>query len=168
MTDNDIKSVCEKIESLHEKILKSKFAETVTESEMLSLILAVRGLKNQKAVIDDACVFLEEQRKCSHQEHEKQMEMLKKIEEQIPLAIARAREEAIEEFAKELTERFKQREQEKQCSWCKHSTVWGKRSNTCDMDNGNGRVRCFFYDRWESCVDNIIDNLVKEMTNNRF
>lgn len=52
MTDNDIKIVCEKIESLHEKILKSKFAETVTESEMLSLILAVNELNSQTAEIE--------------------------------------------------------------------------------------------------------------------
>lgn len=106
MTDNDIKTICEKIESLHEKILKSKFAETVTESEMLSLILAVRELNNQKAEIDSACVFLEEQRKHSHQEHEKQMEILKQIEHQIPLAIARARNEAIKEFAARLLDEY--------------------------------------------------------------
>lgn len=52
MTDNEIKVVREKIESLHDKILKSKFAETVTESEMLSLIFAVRGLNDQKAEIE--------------------------------------------------------------------------------------------------------------------
>ena len=52
MTDNEIKVVSEKIESLHDKILKSKFAETVTESEMLSLIFAVRGLNDQKAEIE--------------------------------------------------------------------------------------------------------------------
>ena len=51
MSDNDIKTICEKIGSLQEKILKSKFAETVTESEMLCLILAVRGLNDQKAEI---------------------------------------------------------------------------------------------------------------------
>lgn len=53
MTDNEIKVVSEKIESLHDKILKSKFAETVTESEMLSLIFAVRGLNEQKAEIEE-------------------------------------------------------------------------------------------------------------------
>jgi hypothetical protein len=106
MTDNDIKIVCDKIDSLHEKILKSKFAETVTESEMLSLTLAVRGLNDQKAEIDSARVFLEEQRKCSHQEHEEQMKMLKEIEEQIPLALARARTEAIKEFAERLKGHF--------------------------------------------------------------
>lgn len=52
MTDNDIKSICGRIESLHEKILKSKFAETVTESEMLSLVFAVRRLNDQKAEIE--------------------------------------------------------------------------------------------------------------------
>lgn len=52
MTDNDIKTICEKIESLHAKILKSKFAETVTESEVLSLILAVGELNRQKAEIE--------------------------------------------------------------------------------------------------------------------
>lgn len=106
MTDNDIKIVCEKIDSLHEKILKNKFAEIVTESEILSLILAVKELKRQKAEIDSACVFLEEQRKHSHQEHEKQMEMLEQIKEQIPLAIARARNEAIKEFAKRLLDEY--------------------------------------------------------------
>lgn len=106
MTDNDIKIICEKIDSLHTKILKSKFAECVTESEMLSLILAVEELNRQKAEIDSACTFLEEQRKHSHQEHEKQMEMLKQIEEQIPLAIARARNEAIKEFAARLLDEY--------------------------------------------------------------
>ena len=75
--------------------------------------------------------------------------------------------EAIKEFAKELAERFKQREDEKACSWCRHSTIRGCRSRECDMDNGYGRVRCFFYDQWESCVDNIINNLVKEMVIDR-
>lgn len=52
MTDNDIKTICEKIDSLHEKILKSKFAETVTESEILSLIFAVQELQRQQAEIE--------------------------------------------------------------------------------------------------------------------
>ena len=78
--------------------------------------------------------------------------------------IAHAKAEAIEAFAEELAARFKQRERENQCSWCVHSTIWGERARDCSMDNGNGRVRCFSFDRWESCVDNIIDNLVKEMT----
>lgn len=106
MTDNDIKSICGRIASLHEKILKSKFAETVTESEMLSLVFAVRGLNDQKAEIDSMCAFLEEERKDSHQEHEKQMEMLKEIEKQIPLALARARNEAIKDFAEKLKDIF--------------------------------------------------------------
>lgn len=78
--------------------------------------------------------------------------------------IANAKAEAIKEFAKECAERFKQRENDHHCSWCAHSTSYGNRARECDMDNGNGRVRCFFFDQWESCVDNIIDNLVKEMT----
>ena len=49
MTDKDITTICEKIDSLHAKILKSKFAEVVTESEMMSLILAVVELNRQKA-----------------------------------------------------------------------------------------------------------------------
>ena len=52
MTDNDIKTISEKIDSLHKKILKSKFAEKVTESEMVSLILAVQWLNRQKTEID--------------------------------------------------------------------------------------------------------------------
>lgn len=130
MTNNDIKTICEKIESLHEKILKSKFAETVTESEMLSLILAVRELNDQKAEIDNTCVFLEEQRKCSHQEHEKQMKMLKQIKEQIPLAIARARNEAIKEFA----ERLKMRTRKMQSSDF-GGEFWDKAVLAEDIDN---------------------------------
>ena len=49
MTDKDIKTICEKIDSLHSKILKSKFAETVTESEVMSLILAVQTINRLKA-----------------------------------------------------------------------------------------------------------------------
>ena len=52
MTDNDIKIISEKIDSLQKKILKSKFAEKVTESEMVSLILAVQELNRQKAEIE--------------------------------------------------------------------------------------------------------------------
>ena len=52
MTDNDIKTISEKIDSLNKKILKSKFAEKVTESEMVSLILAVQQLNRQKTEID--------------------------------------------------------------------------------------------------------------------
>lgn len=48
MNDNDLKTICSKIESLHEKILKSKFAEKVTESEMLSLIFVVQELNRHK------------------------------------------------------------------------------------------------------------------------
>lgn len=52
MTDNDIKTISEKIESLHKKILESKFAEKVAESEMMSLILAVQTINSQKAEIE--------------------------------------------------------------------------------------------------------------------
>lgn len=53
MTDKDIETICEKIDSLHAKILKSKFAEVVTESEILSLILAVQELNRQKTEIEE-------------------------------------------------------------------------------------------------------------------
>ena len=52
MTDNDITTICGKIESLHDKIIKSKFSEMVTESEMICLILAVQELNRQKAEIE--------------------------------------------------------------------------------------------------------------------
>lgn len=52
MTDNDITTICGKIESLHDKILKSKFSEMVTESEMICLVLAVQELNRQKAEIE--------------------------------------------------------------------------------------------------------------------
>ena len=53
MTDKDLKTISEKIDSLHKKILKSKFAEIVTESEVMSLILAIQLLNSQQAEIDD-------------------------------------------------------------------------------------------------------------------
>ena len=52
MTNSDINVISSKIDSLHAKILKSKFAEVVTESEMMSLILAVGELNRQKAEIE--------------------------------------------------------------------------------------------------------------------
>lgn len=52
MTDNDIKTICEKLGSLQEKILKSKFAEQVYESEITALALAVGELTRQKAEIE--------------------------------------------------------------------------------------------------------------------
>ena len=52
MTDNDIKTICEKIDSLHTKILKSKFAESVTESEIISLMLAGTILNRQQKEIE--------------------------------------------------------------------------------------------------------------------
>ena len=42
MSDKDIETIISKIDSLHHKILNSKFAEQVTESEMMALILAVQ------------------------------------------------------------------------------------------------------------------------------
>ena len=57
MTDTDIKTICEKIESLHSKILKSKFAEQVTESEVMSLVLAVGEINRQKAEIERLTVL---------------------------------------------------------------------------------------------------------------
>lgn len=59
MTDNDLKIISENIDSLHIKILKSKFAETVTESEVVSLILAIRFLNRQRKKIDDLTERLE-------------------------------------------------------------------------------------------------------------
>ena len=52
MTNNDINTICEKLDSLHKKILKSNFAERVSESEMMALILAVGTLNRQKTEID--------------------------------------------------------------------------------------------------------------------
>ena len=54
------------------------------------------------ACIDSASAFLEEQHKRRTQEHKVQMEMLDQIKEQIPLALARAKAEAIKEFAERL------------------------------------------------------------------
>ena len=52
MTDKDLKTISEKIDSLHNKILNSKFAEMVSESEVMSLILAVQFLNRQQAEIE--------------------------------------------------------------------------------------------------------------------
>lgn len=52
MTDNEIVDISEKLSSLQDKILKSRFAETVTESEMLSLVLATQEINHQKAEIE--------------------------------------------------------------------------------------------------------------------
>ena len=52
MTDNDINIICEKLDSLHKKILESKFAEKVTESEIMALILAVGTLNRQKSELE--------------------------------------------------------------------------------------------------------------------
>ena len=52
MTDKDLKTIFEKLESLHDKILKSRFAETVRESEMMALVLAVRFLREQQSEIE--------------------------------------------------------------------------------------------------------------------
>lgn len=50
MSDEEI--IAKKLDSLHEKILKSKFAETVYESEVMALILAVQTINRQKTEID--------------------------------------------------------------------------------------------------------------------
>lgn len=89
MTDNEIKVVREKIESLHDKILKSKFAETVTESEMLSLIFAVRGLNDQKAEI------------------ERLEEILGGTSKVLTETCAVVRAEAIKDFVKKFTKEIK-------------------------------------------------------------
>lgn len=62
MTDKDIKTISEKIDSLHKKILESKFAEKVTESEMVSLILAVKELNRQKTEIENLNIELQAMR----------------------------------------------------------------------------------------------------------
>ena len=59
-------------------------------------------IESLKADIDSTCVILEEQHKERTQEHENQMEMLNQIKEQIPLAMARKRNRAIEEFVERV------------------------------------------------------------------
>ncbi len=65
---------------MHDKILKSRFAETVRESEMMALVLAVRFLREQQAEI------------------EKLMERIAEVSKTI-------KSEAIKEFAKRLKEK---------------------------------------------------------------
>lgn len=94
MTDNDIKTISEKIESLHKKILESKFAEKVAESEMMSLILAVQTINSQKAEIE----MLKEQRDEIHEDvliaEEYAWNLRKKLKT--------AKSEAYKEFAERL------------------------------------------------------------------
>ena len=49
MIERDINIIVEQLDSLHKKILGSKFAEQVTESEILSLCLAVAKINEQAA-----------------------------------------------------------------------------------------------------------------------
>jgi hypothetical protein len=92
-------------------------------------------IERLQADIDGACVFLEEQNKKRTQEHKIQMELLNKLQEQIPLAIARAKSEAIKEFA----ERLKAKE-------ATHFCKCGRTFTYTDLFNGE------------------IDTIVKEMT----
>ncbi len=63
-------------------------------------------IERLQADIDGACVLLEEQHKRREQEHKTQMELLNQIQERIPLAIARAKSEAIKEFAERAKEKM--------------------------------------------------------------
>ena len=102
MTDNDIKTISEKIDSLHKKILKSKFAEKVTESEMVSLILAVQWLNRQKTEID-ILIRKKETLRDEIAEQQAEIERLQKqLKEGIDLsdcAVKIFKADAIKEFA---------------------------------------------------------------------
>lgn len=52
MANKDINIIAEQLDSLHKKILDSKFAEQVTESEVLALYLAVAKINKQAAEIE--------------------------------------------------------------------------------------------------------------------
>lgn len=136
MTDNDIKIICEKIDSLHTKILKSKFAECVTESEMLSLILAVEELNRQKAEIERLKEKAVEDEKLLNDRVIESVNAVSKahlkyenaLEEQIKTTKA----EAIKEFATRLLDEY---------------DIWTE------------------YDATEyGYVDGLVNNLVKKMT----
>lgn len=94
MTDNDIKIISEKIASLHEKILKSKFAESVTESEMMSLILAVRTINRLKAELE---------KHTPNKKHTEEKAMDYKFAGE--LAYRNGYEQGVKDFAKELESR---------------------------------------------------------------
>lgn len=118
MTDNDIKTICEKIDSLHAKILNNKFSEIVTESEMLSLILAVKELNRQKTEIEAYKHYYNEclnDLKKAHAEIEKLEAMVDAAEEHFsPLPfknkfdeyIEKSKSEAIREFAERLLDEY--------------------------------------------------------------
>jgi hypothetical protein len=122
MTGNDIKTICEKIDSLHTKILKSKFAETVTESEILSLTLAVRGLNDQKAEIERLTVLEEkENQHCKNVCEPRYKEEIKRLKLENALftsertlheigiseLVLKHKAEAIKEFAERLKEKIR-------------------------------------------------------------
>lgn len=60
----DNKTIVEKINSLHSKILSDKFAEKVYESEMLALIEIVHVLENEEFVKHGHTFYLSD---CSNQ-----------------------------------------------------------------------------------------------------
>lgn len=106
MTDKDLKTISEKIDSLHEKILKSKFAEIVTESEVMSLILAIQFLNSQQAEIDDLTERLnattagQETLQKALAEKDREVERLTAEKEQLIKTFGECQEEAIREFSK--------------------------------------------------------------------
>lgn len=106
MKDSDIETILEKINSLHEKILKSKFAEKVTESEIMSLILAVQTINRQKAEIEALKETIREHAEMLT-ERNAQIKMLQKENEAFaPLGkmYSEIKSEAIKEFAERLIE----------------------------------------------------------------
>ena len=137
MTDNDIKTISEKIDSLHKKILESKFAEKVTESEMVSLILAVQEINRQKTEID-ILIRKKETLRDEIEEQQAEIERLREILDKrcdvCPAVIT-----AIKEFAERLKD-----------------TICDKVNQSLDNPNG--------YDYYPIDVYKDIDNLVKETT----
>lgn len=109
MKDSDIETILEKINSLHEKILKSKFAEKVTESEIMSLILAVQTINRQKAEIEALKETIREHAEMLT-ERNAQIKMLQKENEAFaPLGkmYSEIKSEAIKEFIKRFEKNIK-------------------------------------------------------------
>ena len=110
MTDNKIIEGldCCRIENCHECPYREYYdcRGTLVQDTFNLINRQNAEIERLKDDIDGSCIFLEEHRKISKQEHENQMKKLNQIQEQIPLAIARERTEAIKEFAKRLLDKY--------------------------------------------------------------
>ena len=101
MTSNDINTICEKLDSLHQKILEDKFAEKVYESEVLALILAVGTLSRQQSEIERLKSVLDIELDTIHDLRDD----YDKILEEEPVHIQKAKIKVLMDFAERLNDK---------------------------------------------------------------